>query len=260
MFDGWRPRQGASRSYKKRCTWPSSRTRFPFLVTPAWHSRTSWMEAHSSTAVFHNHRRGPPRPPTPPTPTIHQTQHPFQDSQRPHLPRPASISLSTAYIIGSDIFHAQEREFLSRPTIPFQVHIHIDLPTSVPAIGGTFEGPPIGTPQPTTAHQQARPSPSTSYKVCHPAQHQSPTDQWEMERMARQLAPRPPPNECLTPWAGRTDERCSQPISAQIDGVIIRRHVSTRAGEGQPEEGGGTREWGGIGELKGWEQKIHPTV
>ena len=94
----------------------------------------------------------------------------FGDRQ---LPPPVHTSWPMTHTPCSIFFHAQEREYLSRPSIPFQVEITIDLEKDLQPVGSAGESPPTVTPNQELPPKQPSPSSSTSHNISHPPQCQS---------------------------------------------------------------------------------------
>jgi hypothetical protein len=87
----------------------------------------------------------------------------------------------------SILFHAQEREYLSRPSIPFQVEITIDLERDLQPVGSTGESPPTVTPYQELPLEQPSPTSSTSHNISHPPQCQSSSEGQRAETPAQWL-------------------------------------------------------------------------
>jgi len=116
-------------------------------------------------------------PPAPPTPPIH-----YQVAKS----GPGLAAWPISHTDNPNLFRAQEREYLSRPTSWFRVQIDIDLPDNPQAIGGRcppprpltphgsvqLQSPPslLAPPSPPPPPQQLSPSSSASHNIS-PSQH-----------------------------------------------------------------------------------------
>lgn len=125
-----------------------------------------------------------------PVPTL---QHPSSgDQTRPKGPTISPTLHPSTWqwhrYCGSNLFHDRERQFLSRPTVPYLVKIDIDLPDHPQAVGGSYVLPP------STKTRQSQPSQPSSLLAAYdtplpPSQHQSSSEHRRTQSTVQPLHP-----------------------------------------------------------------------